>query len=55
MPDSFQLPIASKLLAMSNTVDVIVAAYGQVTDAEYQEMLRGFQTVALTTNAPSGY
>ncbi|CAK0834502.1 unnamed protein product [Prorocentrum cordatum] len=30
IPDAFQFPLAAKLLAMSNTVDVIVAAHGAV-------------------------
>eukprot|EP00434_Breviolum_minutum_P006351 symbB.v1.2.005604.t1/scaffold324.1/size254390/1 len=52
VPDSFQLPLASKLLAMSNTVDVIVAVYSVTTQETLPEILRGFQTVALTTNVP---
>ncbi|CAK9043440.1 Hypothetical protein SCF082_LOCUS24828, partial [Durusdinium trenchii] len=54
VPDSFQLPLAAKLLAMSNTVDVIVAIHSieDKTDPDYPELLRGFQTVALTANVP---
>lgn len=51
IPDAFQFPLAAKLLAMSNTVDVIVAAHGDVKD-EKAEVMRGYQTVALTTNVP---
>mmetsp|Transcript_87503 Transcript_87503/g.271926 ORF Transcript_87503/g.271926 Transcript_87503/m.271926 type:complete len:255 (-) Transcript_87503:44-808(-) len=51
VPDSFQMPLAAKLLAMSNTVDVVVAAHGPLGE-ERSEVLRGYQTVALTTNVP---
>lgn len=51
VPDAFQMPLAAKLLAMSNTVDVIVAAHGELKE-ERAEVLRGYQTVALTTNVP---
>lgn len=51
VPDAFQMPLAAKLLAMSNTVDVIVAAHGELQD-EKAAVLRGYQTVALTTNVP---
>lgn len=52
VPNAFQLPLAAKLLAMSNTVDVIVAAHGELQAAEVPEVMRGFQTVSLTTNVP---
>lgn len=56
VPDAFQLPLAAKLLAMSNTVDVIVvvmdSSNGPVQAEVVPELLRGFQTVALTTNVP---
>eukprot|EP00931_Biecheleriopsis_adriatica_P096570 TRINITY_DN70212_c0_g1_i1.p1 TRINITY_DN70212_c0_g1~~TRINITY_DN70212_c0_g1_i1.p1 ORF type:complete len:245 (-),score=47.11 TRINITY_DN70212_c0_g1_i1:50-730(-) len=51
VPDSFQFPLAAKLLAMSNTVDVVVAVHGELGE-EKGEILRGYQTVALTTNVP---
>jgi len=51
VPDAFQFPLAAKLLAMSNTVDVVVAAYGPLGE-EKSEILRGFMTIALTTNVP---
>lgn len=50
VPDAFQMPFAAKLLAMSNTVDVIVAVHGDVLPERKPEILRGYQTVALTTN-----
>mmetsp|Transcript_15976 Transcript_15976/g.30065 ORF Transcript_15976/g.30065 Transcript_15976/m.30065 type:complete len:220 (+) Transcript_15976:49-708(+) len=50
VPEAEQVPFASKLLAMSQTVDVVVAAHG--LPEENQELLRAFQTVALTTNVP---
>mmetsp|Transcript_13917 Transcript_13917/g.29115 ORF Transcript_13917/g.29115 Transcript_13917/m.29115 type:complete len:244 (-) Transcript_13917:161-892(-) len=49
VPDAFQMPLAAKLLAMSNTVDVLVAAHGELGE-EKAEVLRGYQSVALTTN-----
>jgi len=49
VPDAFQMPLAAKLLAMSNTVDVVVAAHGELGE-ERAEVLRGYQSVALTTN-----
>eukprot|EP00438_Fugacium_kawagutii_P016856 Skav219688 [mRNA] locus=scaffold817:127305:133333:- [translate_table: standard] len=42
VPDSFQ----------SNTVDVIVAVHDCESETVLPEILRGFQTVALTTNVP---
>lgn len=51
VPSAVQMPLAAKLLAMSNTVDVIVIAHG--SPAEYPTpLLQGYQTVALTTNVP---
>lgn len=52
VPDAFQMPFAAKLLAMSNTVDVVVAAHGKLLQAQQGEILRGYQTVTLTTNVP---
>eukprot|EP00930_Biecheleria_cincta_P000912 TRINITY_DN102103_c0_g1_i1.p1 TRINITY_DN102103_c0_g1~~TRINITY_DN102103_c0_g1_i1.p1 ORF type:complete len:221 (+),score=38.41 TRINITY_DN102103_c0_g1_i1:74-736(+) len=51
VPDAFQFPLAAKMLAMSQTVDVIVACHGN-PGAEKDEILRGYQSVALTTNVP---
>lgn len=51
VPDALQMPFAAKLLAMSNTVDVIVAMHGDVKDMK-TEMYRMYQTVALNTNVP---
>lgn len=51
VPDAFQMPLAAKLLAMSNTVDVVVAAHGDLGE-EKSEVLRGYQSVALTANVP---
>ncbi|CAJ1459097.1 unnamed protein product [Effrenium voratum] len=53
VPEAFQLPLATKLLAMSNTVDVVVVVQThRISEQEQAEILRGFQTVALTTNVP---
>lgn len=51
VPDAFQFPLAAKLLAMSNTVDVVLASHGQLGE-EKGEILRGYMTVSLTTNVP---
>jgi len=51
VPAAFQMPLAAKLLAMSNTVDVIIAAHGTLKEDKF-EILRAYQTVALTTNVP---
>mmetsp|Transcript_49568 Transcript_49568/g.95711 ORF Transcript_49568/g.95711 Transcript_49568/m.95711 type:complete len:242 (+) Transcript_49568:77-802(+) len=51
VPTAFQMPLAAKLLAMSNTVDVVVAAHGTLGE-ERQEIIRGYMTVSLTTNVP---
>merc|ERR1712129_274910 len=51
VPSALQMPLAAKLLAMSNTVDVVVAAHGALGD-ERQEIIRGYMTVSLTTNVP---
>lgn len=51
VPDAFQFPLAAKMLAMSQTVDVVVACHGALGE-EKGEILRGYQTVALTTNVP---
>jgi len=51
VPNGFQMPLAAKLLAMSNTVDVVVAAHGELKE-DRPAVLRGYQTVALTTNVP---
>jgi len=50
VPDALQTPLAAKFLAMSQTVDVIVVAHGDVQGTTATELLRAFQTVALTTN-----
>merc|ERR1719277_2782327 len=52
VPDAFQMPLAAKLLAMSNTVDVLVAAHGSVAGEQLAEILRSYQSVALNTNVP---
>lgn len=52
VPDVFQLPMAAKWLAMSQTVDVIVAAHGALSAEDKTELLRSYQNVALTTNVP---
>jgi len=51
VPAAFQMPLSAKLLAMSNTVDVIIAAHGTLKEDKF-EILRAYQTVALTTNVP---
>jgi len=51
VPAVFQMPLSAKLLAMSNTVDVIIAAHGTLKEDRF-EILRAYQTVALTTNVP---
>ncbi|CAE7776969.1 unnamed protein product, partial [Symbiodinium sp. CCMP2456] len=50
VPEAEQVPLAAKLLAMSNTVDVVVAGHGDAQEAALPELLRAYQTVALTTN-----
>ncbi|CAE6911969.1 unnamed protein product [Symbiodinium sp. CCMP2592] len=52
VPEAEQVPLAAKLLAMSNTVDVVVAGHGDAQEAALPELLRAYQTVALTTNVP---
>lgn len=52
VPEAEQVPLAAKLLAMSNTVDVVVAGHGDAEEAALPELLRAYQTVALTTNVP---
>jgi len=51
VPSVFQMPLAAKFLAMSNTVDVVVAAHGTLGEMR-QEIIRGYMTVSLTTNVP---
>lgn len=51
VPDAFQMPLAAKLLAMSNTVDVVIVEHGALGDTK-SSLLRSYQTVALTTNVP---
>lgn len=51
VPDSFQMPLAAKLLAMSNTVDVVIVEHGDLGETQ-SSLLRSYQTVALTTNVP---
>mmetsp|Transcript_9381 Transcript_9381/g.16981 ORF Transcript_9381/g.16981 Transcript_9381/m.16981 type:complete len:252 (+) Transcript_9381:70-825(+) len=51
VPQTSQLALAAKFLAMSNTVDVIVAAYTMAPEGEI-ELARSLQSVALNTNVP---
>eukprot|EP00927_Polykrikos_kofoidii_P030165 TRINITY_DN26005_c0_g1_i2.p1 TRINITY_DN26005_c0_g1~~TRINITY_DN26005_c0_g1_i2.p1 ORF type:complete len:270 (-),score=37.11 TRINITY_DN26005_c0_g1_i2:295-1104(-) len=50
VPDALQVPLIAKFLAMSQTVDVIIAAHGDLKDGVRQELLRAYQSVALTTS-----
>mmetsp|Transcript_24043 Transcript_24043/g.55520 ORF Transcript_24043/g.55520 Transcript_24043/m.55520 type:complete len:256 (-) Transcript_24043:154-921(-) len=53
VPETSQLPLAAKFLAMSNTVDVIVASYLPIDQVDRDiELGRSLQTVALSTNVP---
>lgn len=52
VPSTFQLPLAAKLLAMSNTIDVVMVAHSALGEGERSELYRSLQSVALATNMP---
>lgn len=52
IPDALQIPVAAKFLAMSQTVDVMIAAHGKPPDGIEIELLRAYQSLALNTNVP---
>ncbi len=49
VPVAFQMPIAAKFLAMSQTVDVIIIAHGKLL--QQSDLLQRYQDTALSTNA----